>query len=118
MSEVHAGLAIVALAAALACLAAAVALRMGSRPARPWVDRAILVALAVIALEGLLGLGLVALRHAPGDLLHVVYGVAALIVLPAARWAGRSTDLRRRALWMAGGSLALLGILFRLGQTG
>jgi hypothetical protein len=108
---------VVAVAAA-ATLVAAIALRAGSAPARAWVDRAILGALALVALDGLLGLTLVALGHAPTDLLHVVYGAAALLVLPVARYAGRARELRRRALWVAGGSVVLLGILLRLAQTG
>lgn len=118
MTQAHGWLAIVVLLAAVAALVGAIALRAGRRDAHRWVDRAILAALAVIALDGLLGLGLVALGHAPTDLLHVVYGVAALVVLPVARWAERSADRRRRALWIAGGSLVLIGILVRLAQTG
>jgi len=118
VSAAHATLAIVVAVAAAATLVAAIALRAGSAPARGWVDRAILGALALVALDGLLGLTLVALGHAPTDLLHVVYGVAALLVLPVARYAGRTRELRRRALWVAGGSVVLLGILLRLAQTG
>lgn len=118
MTEAHAWLAIVAAVIALVGLAASVSLRVEVGGARRWLDRTILAAIAVIALEGLLGLALVASGHAPTDLLHVVYGVAALLTLPLARWAGRSADLRRRALWVGGGSLILLGILFRLAQTG
>jgi hypothetical protein len=103
---------------AVIVLLGAVALGIGRRGARSWIDRAILVALALVAIDLLLGAVLLAVGHAPMDLLHVVYGGVALVVLPVARWAGRAGDVRRRALWVAGGSVVLLGVLLRLLQTG
>jgi hypothetical protein len=118
VSVAHGALAIAAAAAAVASLVAALASASGREGSRLWLDRAILAVLALVAANVLLGLGFVALGHAPTDLLHVVYAAAALVVLPATRWAGRAGDLRRRGLWVAGGSIVLLGILLRLAQTG
>jgi hypothetical protein len=118
VSVAHAGLAIAVAVATVASLVASLAIAMGRDEARVWLDRAILAVLALVAANVLLGLGFVALGHAPTDLLHVVYAAAALVVLPATRWAGRSRELRRRGLWVAGGSIVLFGILLRLAQTG
>ncbi len=99
-------------------LAAAIALGLGARAARRWLDRAILVALVLAGINAITGLVMLASGSRPSDLLHVVYAAAALIVLPVARWAGRRPEPGRRAMWVAAGSLVLAGILLRLGQTG
>jgi hypothetical protein len=118
MTSIHGGLAALAAVAAVGTLLAAGILGWRGGSARHWLDRAILAALAVVAADAAIGLVLVASGHAPTDLLHVVYGAVAIVVLPLGRWAGRSTDLRRRALWLAGGSVVLLAVLARLAQTG
>jgi hypothetical protein len=118
ITTAHGWLAAGTAAACAGVLVAAVSLRFGSRGARFWVDRAILLGIALATIDALLGIVLLAVGHAPMDLLHVVYGGVALVVLPAARWAGRSGDLRRRALWVAAGCVVLLGVLLRLVQTG
>ncbi|HET7028218.1 MAG TPA: hypothetical protein VFI28_11055 [Candidatus Limnocylindrales bacterium] len=118
ITSAHAWLAAGTAVACAALLLGAVSLRFGSTGARFLVDRAILVGVALVAIDALVGIALLAVGHAPMDLLHVVYGGVALVVLPAARWAGRSSDLRRRALWVAAGCVVLLGVLLRLAQTG
>ncbi|HEY3522882.1 MAG TPA: hypothetical protein VGK63_04200 [Candidatus Limnocylindrales bacterium] len=118
MSEFHATGALALAVTDLLVLIAAIALGLGARSTRLWLDRAILVALILAAIDALVGIVLIASGHGPSDLLHVVYGAAALLVLPIARWAGRGADPRRRALWVAAGSVVLAAVLLRLAQTG
>jgi hypothetical protein len=118
MTDLHASGALALGAVDLLIVAASIALALGAREARLWLDRAILVALVVAGLDAVVGIALIASGHAPSDLLHVVYGAATLVVLPVVRWAGRGRDLRRRALWMVAGSVVLAGVLLRLTQTG
>ena len=118
MSDFHGTGAIALAVIDVLVLVAAIALGLGARGAKLWLDRAILVALILAAIDALVGIALIASGHGPSDLLHVVYGAAALLVLPIARWAGRGGDTRRRALWVAAGSVVLAGVLLRLAQTG
>lgn len=118
MTDFHASGALALAIVDALVLVAAIALALGVHAARLWLDRMVLVALILAGINALAGIALIASGHAPSDLLHVVYGAAALIVLPVARWAGRGADLRRRALWVAAGSVVLAGVLLRLGQTG
>lgn len=81
------------------------------------LDRLVLALLvALVAADGL-GLAMLAAGSRPVDPLHLVYGVAAPVVLAAARWLGRSQEPRRRAGWLAAGAVALAGVLLRLATT-
>jgi hypothetical protein len=105
----------VALMLALAALAL---LDLVSRRLHPLaLDRFVLaLVVALVAADGL-GLAVLAAGSRPADPLHLVYGVAAPVVLAAARWLGRSVDVRRRAGWLAAGAVALAGVLLRLATT-
>jgi hypothetical protein len=118
VTDLHASGAIGLAAVDMLVLVAAIALALGVNGARLWLDRAILVALVLAGLDAFVGIALIASGHGPSDLLHVVYGAAALVVLPVVRWAGRGRDLSRRALWVVAGSVVLAGVLLRLAQTG
>ena len=87
------------------------------------MDRAILGLLLVIAIDGLVGLGLLLTGKRPADLLHVVYGVAALVTAPVGYWLARRGGVRapgpgRRDAWVAVAAVVLLGLEFRLFMTG
>ena len=87
------------------------------------VDRAILGLLLVVAIEGLVGLGLLLTGKRPADLLHVVYGVAALVTAPVGYWLARRGGVRtpgsgRRDVWVAVAAVVLLGLELRLLMTG
>jgi uncharacterized membrane protein YqgA involved in biofilm formation len=95
----------------------------GRRDHRVLVDRVVLGVLGVVALGGLLGLGLLIGGSRPVDPLHLVYGPASVIALPVAIWLGargsRTQGSRlRRDLWTAGGGVVLVGLGLRLFATG
>lgn len=81
-------------------------------------DRLILAVLAATGLTALFGAAVALTSRAPSDALHVVYGAVALVVLPIARYVGRTGSDRRRAGWLALGSLVELAVFARLFQTG
>lgn len=84
---------------------------------RHWLDRAIVAAMALIALDVLAGLMLLLLGAAPSDGLHFLYAALALAVLPAARfWRGRGSGARATSMTLA--AVVLLGFTLRLFQTG
>lgn len=88
------------------------------------VDRAILLAVALAAVNGAAGLALVGTGSAPGDPLHILYGPAALITAPLGWWlggrrrgGGAATRLHRDA-WIVGAGVVLAGLAVRLMMTG
>jgi hypothetical protein len=86
------------------------------RPVRFATDRAILVALALVAVGILSGLVVLLTGGHPNDPLHLVYALVALLVLPAARFWSRLGPHRNLALGVGGVLLAAL--VLRLFQTG
>jgi hypothetical protein len=72
---------------------------------------------ALIIAEVLLGAVLIATGKRPHSNLHMVYAPAALLVMPAARsLAARAPS--RGAIYQLGGTVLLLGVIFRLTATG
>lgn len=86
------------------------------RPTRFAADRAILLALAVVALGIVSGLVVFLGGGAPADPLHFVYAIVALAILPAVRFWDRLARHRNLALGI--GALVLAGLALRLFQTG
>jgi Kef-type K+ transport system membrane component KefB len=84
---------------------------------RVLADRLILAVLAATGLAALAGVAVALQSRPPSDPLHLVYGIAAILVLPIARYLGRSGSDRRRAGWLAVGSLVLLALYARLWMT-
>lgn len=132
MTDVHQIVAYLALAAVAALLAAAVwSLVVGRRSGgaldhRFAVDRLILGAGALLAVNGLVGILLLVGGSRPADPLHLLYGPVALIT-PALGWwlGGRPGDggLRpatrvRRDAWLVAAGVVLLGVSLRLFATG
>jgi hypothetical protein len=115
--EVHhvLGLGLLALVAAVVVIGAPAALR-GKAPPSLYLpmQRA---AAALIFVEVVLGAALIALGRRPHASLHLVYALAAVLVMPVARsLAGRGRS--RAAMYQVGGSVLLLGVIFRLATTG
>ena len=80
---------------------------------RTWLDRAVLVGTGTALVAALVG-GLAFLTASgPGDPLHVLYAVLAVVALPVARAWG---DAPRPGPMLLGG-LVLLGVTVRLFQT-
>jgi hypothetical protein len=117
LADLHDLLAYAALAAALATLLVAVVGTVAGGPVRIWLDRLILLTLAALAAAALSGLPLALLAGLPADVLHLVYGLSAPLVLLAGRYLGRRGSLHRRSLLVALATLALLGVIYRLFTT-
>jgi hypothetical protein len=126
---VHVILAVVAMVGSLSVIASGIWSAVtgrrsgGRRDHRSAVDRAVLVVFGSSLAAGLIGAVLLVMGSRPADSLHLVYGPAAVIALPAAIWVGargtRAGSSRvRRDAWTAGGGLVLLGIAWRLFATG
>ncbi len=96
----------------------------GERDHRFAVDRTILGLLAVLLVDGLVGLGLLVGGGRPRDPLHLLYGPAALVTAPIGYWLARRGGLARaprsvrRDAWVAVAAVVLLGIEYRLFVTG
>lgn len=130
MAEAHqfVGWAVVAVTAALLAAAGWSALdgrrSGGAADHRFAVDRLVLVVVAVVALNGLLGSAILATGGRPADPLHLLYGPAALVTAPVAWWLGGrrsrggSTSRLRRDVWIAIAAALLVGIELRLFATG
>jgi drug/metabolite transporter (DMT)-like permease len=109
------GLALVFLVAAILVLALPAALA-GRRPPQLYIPLHRLAA-AVIGLQIVLGALLLATGKRPGTVLHLVYALAALMVMPAARLMIRR-DPGHGRVYQIGATTLLLGVLFRLVTTG
>jgi heme A synthase len=78
-----------------------------------------LIMAGLTAVQGLLGLGAFALGGRPGgQLLHLVYGVFALLFLPGAYLYAHSGNPRREALILAGAAWIVSVAYFRGIATG
>lgn len=119
MSELHRLAALLAVAAAVAALLAAAAQGVAVKGAgRRLTDRAILAVILTTSLAALTG-PLVLLAGRPlRDPLHALYGAAAVLALPLARYLVRAAPARRFGALLALGSLVLLGVLARGFGTG
>jgi hypothetical protein len=95
-------------------LAALSALRGGSR----WVDQLRRVATVVIGLQVVTGAAVYASGGRPHESLHLLYGLAALAILPLAGSFGAEAPPRPRAWVLAVACLILVVIAWRLASTG
>lgn len=71
----------------------------------------------LILVELLVGLTLLALGRRPQTLLHLMYALAAVAVMPVARTLLHRNPSRAR-LYQFAGTVLLLGVIFRLATTG
>lgn len=129
MSEAHqigAGLvtaATVALALAAAWSVTAGRRSAGGRDHRFAVDRLLLLALALVAVNDVVGVVLLGTGRRPSDGLHLLYGFALLATGPVGWWlGGRRTARRpstrvRRDAWLLGTAVVMLGLELRLFMT-
>jgi hypothetical protein len=118
VSVLHWWSALVAVAVGAVCLAAAVVAWARARPPAVLLDRLILLSLAGLVVTIVTGGAVALVSGPPRDSLHLVYGAAALLPLPVARYAARSGSARRRAAYLGLGALTTGGLLVRLFQTG
>jgi len=78
----------------------------------PAVRTYLRIAIAVIALQVVIGIVLVATGSRPQQFLHWLYGAATLLALPLAMSVGRRLGGRDEHVWLVGG--AVLTLLFAL----
>lgn len=83
---------------------------------QPWLDRLIIVEVALAAAAVLSGLVKLS-RGKPTDPLHLLYGVVLLTVIAGGRYLGRRRG-RRQTAWVAASSVVALGVIVRLAMTG
>jgi hypothetical protein len=100
----------------VAVMAVVVVGRVLGRDVRFALDRAILAALALVMIGIVLGLVILVTGGRPADPLHLLYAAVSLVVLPIARFWDRLA--RRRPLAIGIGGLIVVGLVFRLFQTG
>ena len=132
MSDAHQIVFIVAVGLTVALLGSAVwsvAAGRGSGGARDHrfaVDRLILLVAGAVAMNGLLGVALLAGGSRPADPLHLLYGPVGLATPVVGWWIGGrrpagaegSAHRARRDAWLVVASIVLLGIELRLMATG
>ena len=99
---------------ATAGLATLAALRAGS----PWVERLRLGLSLIIGLQALTGVLLLLAGVRPRETLHLLYGAAALAILPLAGTLASEAPPRPRAWALVGACLLMLVVVWRLASTG
>jgi hypothetical protein len=82
------------------------------------LDRTLVVVLVVQVVATLSGVVPLLGSGPPSDGLHPVYAAVGLVILPACRYAGRGTDLRRRCQLIVLGCALLIAVGLRLFMTG
>jgi len=118
MSQLHGFLGLMALALALMAAGWSIGNALAGRPpGRLFVGNLVWVVIAVVA-AGLSGAAIAIAERPPEDVLHVVYGLLAVALLPGAALivARRPSGQQSTVLSIAGVVLAVL--LFRLLETG
>jgi hypothetical protein len=130
MTDAHQFLARVVVAATIAMLLASLWSVIAARRSegrvdhRFAVDRLVLLAVGLIAANGIVGSFLLAGGSRPADALHLLYGPAALVTLPIGVWLSRrgadvaGAPAPRRYGGLVVAAVVLLGIELRLFMTG
>jgi hypothetical protein len=130
MTDAHQFLARVVVAATIALLLASLWSVISARRSEGRVDhrfaveRLVLLVVGLIAANGIVGSFLLAGGSRPADVLHLLYGPAALVTMPIGVWLSRrgrdfrSPAARRHHGWLVAAALVLLGIELRLFMTG
>jgi hypothetical protein len=118
VDQLHALLAWLAVAGALALLGAAILTASRRDESYRLLDRAILVQLGTLALAAVSGLAFPLGGTLPRDPLHFLYAALGLLVAPGVRYATRGADARRMGRWQVVGAAVVLGVVLRLFMTG
>jgi hypothetical protein len=118
MAGPHALLAWLTVGATVAVLIAALPAAIGGQSSRRWIDRAILLQVASTVGACLAGAAVALTGRGPGDLLHFVYALSVLVLVPGARYAVHDATERRFAGWIAVAALITMGALLRSFMTG
>lgn len=107
---------IVVIVAAVGAVAAVIGLL---RPTiMPMVRVYLRLSVALVGLQVVIGIVLVATGSRPAQGLHWFYGAATLLALPLAMWIGSRLGRHEEPLWVMGGAVATLLFAFRAIGTG
>ncbi len=119
MAEFHGLAARITLLLVLLIAGWSIGLAVARRPLPTLLQGALVWLVVLLAATGLLGVVTALVANPPGDALHVVYGLLALVVLPGA-WAiaRQRSDPRRTVIVQVVASIVLVILVFRLFQTG
>jgi len=90
---------------------------IGQNPSGGYLG-ALILAEAVAVVEGSIGLVLLIQGHRPPDGLHYLYGVVAVVTLPAAYFMSAGGSERRDSMVFGFASLLLVGVALRGAMTG
>ena len=118
VDQLHALLAWLAVAGALALLGAAILTASRQTESYRALDRAILVQVGTLTLVSLSGLVLPLTGVTPREPLHFVYAAVGLVVAPGVRYATRKAPSRRMGGWQIVAAAVVLGVVLRLFMTG
>jgi ABC-type Fe3+ transport system permease subunit len=88
------------------------------RDPQPWLDRALLAAVATAAVAMATGIVLLATGARPEDPLHLIYGVVLLVLPLIARYLARPARTGRQSIAVGIAGLVALTVIVRLIQTG
>ena len=118
MTQVHALLGQLAVALDLVAVGWTVGLLVTRRPIGTLFLGSIVWVVVVVVLAAALGIATAIFVHPPADLLHLVYGVLAVAVVPMAVAIGAARPEAQRSTVAAVASVVLLILLVRLLQSG
>jgi hypothetical protein len=118
VDQLHALLAWLAVAGALALLGAAILTATRHDGSYRLLDRGILVQIGTLGIAALSGLVLPVTGTLPHDALHFVYAAVGLLVAPGVRYATRASDATRMGRWQVVAAAVVLGAVLRSFMTG
>jgi hypothetical protein len=118
VDQLHALLALLAVAGALALLGAAILTATRLDGSYRALDRGILVQVGTLAIAALSGLTVPLTGTLPRDPLHFLYAAVGLVVAPGVRYATRAADAKRMGRWQVVAAAVVLGAVLRLFMTG
>lgn len=118
MSDAHALVGQIALVLGLVATVWSVGLVVLKRSPGTFYLGGLVWVVITIAIAGALGLAMVVSGQTPDDVLHIVYGVLALAVLPGAVLVASGRTARGRTIVAAVATIVLAILLMRLLQTG
>jgi hypothetical protein len=118
VDQVHALLAWLAVAGALALLGAAILTATRRDESYRALDRAILVQVGTQALVSASGLVLPLTGVLPREPLHLLYAAVGLLLAPLVRYATRNAPAGRIARWQIVAAAVVLGVVLRSFMTG
>ena len=117
-AQLHAWVATAAAVVALLIVLLGALDGLGAIAARRWLDRLMVALLVALGATVILGPGIVIGVRPPSDPMHYLYALVAVAAVPSARYAAGRRGATRAGWWFAVGGLVTLAALVRLWGTG